>query len=274
TSGLELGSVSMATYAFREREMILDVFQAVTGLRMNPGYFRPGGLSMDLPAEAEGKIRELLRVLPGRFDEYEALLSANPIWVQRNRGIGILSAADAIAYGVTGPPLRASGVDHDLRRKQPYLAYDRFDFEVPMGENGDCYDRYLVRMRELRQSLRIIEQALDGMPSGPVRAQGKLSPPDRDRINVSMEALIHHFKLYTDGPHVPAGEVYVPVESPRGELGYYVASDGRGRPWRVRIRPPSLMNLQAMPLMCPGHLLADLIAILASVDPVMGDVDR
>lgn len=274
TSGLELGAMSVATYAFREREMILDVFQAVTGLRMNHAYVRPGGVAMDLPPMAEPMIRELIKLLPSRFDEYEALLTENPIWVQRNKGIGVLSADDAIALGVTGPSLRASGVSHDLRRGQPYLPYDKFDFEIPLGSNGDCFDRYTVRMAEMRESVRIVEQALDGMPSGPVKAKGKMSPPPRDRINVSMEALIHHFKLWTDGPHVPEGEVYAAVESPRGELGFFVASDGSGRPWRVRIRPPSMINLQALPFLAPGHLLADLVAILASLDPVMGDVDR
>ncbi|HVL80903.1 MAG TPA: NADH-quinone oxidoreductase subunit D, partial [Actinomycetota bacterium] len=274
TSGLELGALSMATYAFREREILLDIFQAITGTRMNHGYIRPGGLAQDLPVGADEMIRRAVTEIPARIDEYEELLTGNPIWVSRNKGIGVLEPDVAIALGVTGPMLRASGVPHDLRVAAGYLPYDRFDFDVPVGQAGDSFDRYAVRMAEMRQSLRIVEQALAGLPSGPVRAKGKLMPPPRDRINVSMEALIHHFKLYTDGPHVPEGEAYVAVESPRGELGYYVASDGRGRPWRVRIRPPSLMNLQALPRLCTGHLLADVIAVLASVDPVMGDVDR
>jgi NADH-quinone oxidoreductase subunit D len=274
TSGLELGAVSLATYAFREREMILDVFEAVTGYRMNHAYFRPGGVSMDLPANADSLVREVLRVFPRRIDEYEDLVSANPIWVQRNRGIGVLGKDLAIALGVTGPMLRASGVAHDLRKAQPYLVYSEMEFEVPSYSNGDCYDRYQIRIDEMRESLRIVEQALDGIPEGPYREQGKLSPPPRDRIQVSMEALIHHFKLYTEGPHVPEGEAYVAVESPRGELGYYVASDGKGRPWRVRIRPPSFVNLQALAHIAPGHLVADIIAILASIDPLIGDVDR
>lgn len=274
TSGLELGAVSIATYAFRERELILDIYQTITGLRMNHAYFRPGGVSMDLPAEAAPMIRDFLRIFPSRLDEYEGLLSGNPIWVGRNKGIGVLDPNDAMALGVTGPALRATGVAHDLRKRRGTMPYHLFDFEIPTGTNGDCFDRYKVRMDEMRESLKIVEQALDGLPSGPVRAVGKLSPPSRDRIGVSMEALIHHFKTYTDGPHIPEGEVYVPVESPRGELGYFVRSDGTGRPWRVRIRPPSLVNLQALAHISKGHLLADLIAILASLDPVMGDVDR
>lgn len=274
TGGLELGALSMATYAFREREMLLDLYQSITGLRMNHAYIRPGGVNMDLRPDHEQLIRKLVPVLFERFDEYEDFLSNNPIWVRRNRGIGILEPEDAIRYGVTGPNLRASGVPHDLRKKDNYLPYDRFDFDVPVGSTGDCYDRYLVRMEEMRQSARIVSQAIEGLPSGPFRAEGKLVPPPRNRLPVSMEAVIHHFKLFTEGPHVPAGEAYVGVEGPRGELGVFVASDGRGRPWRVHIRAPSFVNLQILPVLAPGHLLADLIAILASLDPVMGDVDR
>jgi len=275
TSGLELGALSMATYAFREREQILDLYQTITGLRMNHAYIRPGGVALDLNPEHEDMIKRYIPVLRGRFREYENFLSANPIWVRRNRGVGVLDAKEAIRYGVTGPNLRASGVAHDLRKDENYhLPYGRFSFDVPTGEVGDCYDRYLVRMAELHESLRIIEQAISGLPSGPFRAEGKLVPPSRDRLPVSMEAVIHHFKLFTDGPHVPAGEVYVGVEGPRGELGFFVASDGRGRPWRVHIRAPSFANLRILPEISKGHLLADLIAILASLDPVMGDVDR
>jgi NADH-quinone oxidoreductase subunit D len=266
--------MSMATYAFREREQILDLYQAITGVRMNHGYFRPGGLALDLRPDHEQQIRELVGVLRTRFLEYEEFLSSNPIWVRRNKGIGVLKREDALALGVTGPILRASGVAHDLRKVSDYLPYDKFDFDIPVGDTGDCYDRYLVRIRELFESLKIVEQAIDGLPSGDFRTAGKLVPPPRNRLPVSMEAVIHHFKLYTDGPHVPAGEVYVAVESPRGELGYFVASDGRGRPWRCHIRGPSFTNLQVAPLVAPGYLLADLIAILASLDPVMGDVDR
>ncbi len=275
TGGLELGAMSMATFAFREREMILDVYQAITGLRMNHAYIRPGGVSMDFRPEHYDMIRDLVDLLPKRFDEYEELLTENPIWVRRNQGVGVLRAEDAIALGVTGPNLRGSGVALDLRKTAGYhLPYGKFDFDVPVGSNGDCYDRYRVRMAEMRQSVTIVEQALEGLPSGPFRAEGKLVPPPRNRLPVSMEAVIHHFKLYTEGPHVPSGEVYIGVEGPRGEIGLFVASDGRGRPWRMHIRGPSFVNLQVVSRLAPGHLLADLIAILASLDPVMGDVDR
>jgi NADH-quinone oxidoreductase subunit D len=274
TGGLELGALSMATFAFREREQILDLYQSVTGLRMNHAYIRPGGVNMDFRPEHHGMIRELVALLQQRFDEYEQFLTHNPIWIRRNQGVGILKAEDAIALGVTGPNLRASGVGRDLRRLSAYLPYDKFDFDVPIGQNGDCYDRYLVRMAEMRESVKIVEQAIEGLPEGPFRAEGKFVPPPRNRLPVSMEAVIHHFKLFTEGPHVPSGEVYVAIESPRGELGMFVASDGRGRPWRVHIRGPSFVNLQVVSRLAPGHLLADLIAILASLDPVMGDVDR
>jgi NADH-quinone oxidoreductase subunit D len=275
TSGLELGALSMATYAFREREMILDLYQAITGLRMNHAYIRPGGVNMDFRPEHEDLIKRFVPILRSRFEEYNEFLTNNPIWVRRNRDIGVLSLEKAIAFGVTGPNLRASGLEHDLRKDVGYhLPYDRFSFDVPIGDNGDCYDRYLVRMAELRESLRIIEQAIAGLPGGPFRAEGKLTPPPRNRLPVSMEAVIHHFKLFTDGPHVPAGEAYVAVEGPRGELGFFVVSDGHGRPWRVHIRAPSFANLRIVPEISKGHLLADLIAILASIDPVMGDVDR
>ncbi len=274
TGGLELGAMSMATYAFREREQILDLYQAITGTRMNHAYFRPGGIALDIRPDHEQQIRDLIKVLSARFVEYEEFLASNPIWVQRNKGIGILKPEDAIHLGVTGPALRASGIAHDLRKVSDYLPYDKFEFDIPTGDVGDCYDRFLVRMAEMHESLKIIQQAIDTMPTGDFRASGKLVPPPRNRLPVSMEAVIHHFKLFTDGPHVPAGEVYVAVESPRGELGYFVASDGRGRPWRCHIRGPSFTNLQIAPLVAPGYLLADLIAILASIDPVMGDVDR
>ena len=275
TGGMELGALSMATFAFREREAILDLYQAVTGVRMNHAYFRPGGVSMDLRPEHMDMAYALCDLLPKRFAEYERFLSSNPIWIRRNKGIGIITPEDAFAYGITGPNLRAAGVPHDLRKApKPYLPYDQVSFDVPVGETGDCYDRYLVRMAELHESAKICKQALDKMPDGEFRTAGKLSPPPRNRLPVSMEAVIHHFKLFTDGPHVPAGEVYGAVESPRGELGYFVASDGRGRPWRLHIRGPSFVNLQIVPKIAKGHLLADLIAILATLDPVMGDVDR
>jgi NADH-quinone oxidoreductase subunit D len=274
TGGMELGALSMATFAFREREAILDFYQAVTGLRMNHAYIRPGGVSMDLRPEHVEMARGLLEILPKRFDEYNQFLTNNPIWIRRNRGVGVITQQDAIRYGVTGPNLRATGVGHDLRKAAPYLPYDQVSFDVPVGSNGDCYDRYLVRIQELYESAKIAKQALDRLPDGEFREAGKLTPPPRNRLPVSMEAVIHHFKLFTDGPHVPAGEVYVAVESPRGELAMFVVSDGRGRPWRLHIRGPSFVNLQILPLIAKNHLLADLIAIIATIDPLMGDVDR
>jgi NADH-quinone oxidoreductase subunit D len=293
TSSLELGAVSVMLYGFREREVILDIFEAATGLRMNHAYFRIGGVIMDLPAGGPRQIRALLRELPARIDEYETLLNENPIWLERNVGVGKLSAEDALALGVTGPMLRAAGVDVDLRRDEPYCGYETYDFDVPVRTEADAYARYRIRLDEMRQSLRIVEQALDRWESSPesvmiddpkVGWQVKLSVgPDgigndpeylRHIMEESMEALIHHFKMVTQGVRVPAGEVYQAVESPRGELGYYVVSDGEHRPYRVRIRDPSFVNLQATPMMVEGGLVADAIAAIASIDPVMGGVDR
>jgi len=293
TGGLELGAVSMALYGFREREIILDVFEAITGLRMNHAYIRIGGVLMDLPDEGPRKIRDLLRVIPRRIDEYETILDENPIWRERNEGIGVLSAEQALAFGVTGPLLRASGVAADLRKDMPYCGYETFEFDVPVRTEGDAYARYLIRIAEMRESLRIAEQAidrLDGTP-GPVMVDDpkvgwppKLSVgPDgigndpaylRHIMEESMEALIHHFKMVTQGAQVPAGEVFSAVESPRGELGYLLVSDGGNRPYRVKIRDPSFVNLQALPTAVEGYLIADLIAAIASFDPVMGGVDR
>jgi NADH-quinone oxidoreductase subunit D len=293
TGALELGAVSMALYGFREREIILDVFEAVTGLRMNHAYIRIGGVLMDLPDEGPPKIRELLRVLPRRIDEYETLLDDNPIWRERNEGIGVLSADQALSFGVTGPILRASGVGADLRKDMPYGGYETFDFDVPVRTQGDAYARYLVRMAEMRESLRIVQQAMDRLDEtpGPVMVEDpKVGYPPRLSVGPdgigndpgylrhimeeSMEALIHHFKMVTQGVQVPAGEVYSAVESPRGELGFFLQSDGGSRPYRVKIRDPSFANLQALPTAIEGYLIADLIAANASFDPVMGGVDR
>jgi NADH-quinone oxidoreductase subunit D len=293
TCGLELGAVSVMLYGFRERELILDLFETVTGLRMNHAYIRPGGVVMDLPEEAPRKIRELLAVLPRRIDEYETLLDDNPIWRERNEGVGVLSAEDALALGVTGPVLRAAGVPADLRKDMPYGGYETYDFDVPVRSEADAYARYRVRIEEMRESLKIAEQAfrrLDDVP-GPVMVEDpkvgwppKLSVgPDgigndpeylRHIMEESMEALIHHFKMVTQGVQVPAGEVYSAVESPRGELGFHIVSNGEHRPYRVKIRDPSFVNLQALPAMIEGYLIADSIAANASVDPVMGGVDR
>ena len=292
TSGMELGAVSVMLYGFRERELILDIFEMATGLRMNHAYLRIGGVVMDLPPGAEEEIRAFCAMLPGRIREYERLLSRNPIWLERNVGVGVLSAEDAIALGVTGPTLRAAGVPKDVRRDEPYSGYETYDFEVVTREAADCYARYEIRIEEMRQSLRIVEQCLDRLREpGPVMVEDpKVAWPARLEVGPdgignspayvrhimeeSMEALIHHFKMVTEGVRVPAGEVYQPVESPRGELGMYVVSDGEHRPYRVRIRDPSFVNLQAVPRMVEGGLVADVIAVIASVDPVMGGVDR
>jgi NADH-quinone oxidoreductase subunit D len=291
TGGLELGALSMMLYCFRERERILDLFELVSGLRMNHAYVRPGGLVQDLPDEAPAKINEFLDDFPRKVDDYEALLSENPIWLERNTGIGILSSADAIALGVTGPMLRAAGVGLDLRKAAPYCGYEQYDFEVPVETEADCAARYRLRVREMRESVKIARQALDKLPKGLVMvsdpkvawpAQLKLGPDGqgnsleyvRKIMGESMEALIHHFKLVTDGFKVPVGEVYVTVESPRGELGVHAVSTGGTKPWRVHMRDPSFANLQAASHLVEGGLLADVIASIASLDPVMGGVDR
>ncbi|MGH2579639.1 MAG: NADH-quinone oxidoreductase subunit D [Actinomycetota bacterium] len=292
TSGLELGAVSVMLYGFREREMLLDIFEIATGLRMNHAYFRIGGVVMDIPPEGERKTREFLELMPGRIGEYEDLLAENPIWIERNRGVAVLPAADALALGVTGPVLRSAGVARDVRRDEPYSGYETYDFDVVTRDGADCFARFEVRIEEMKQSLRIIGQCLDRLDHpGPVMvedpkvrwpAQLEVGPDGignseayvKHIMEESMEALIHHFKMVTDGVAVPPGEVHVPVESPRGELGYSVVSDGGHRPYRVRIRDPSFANLQAVPSMVVGGLVADVIAAIASLDPVMGGVDR
>ena len=291
TTGLELGAISIMLYGFRERELLMAIFEAITGLRMNYAYHRIGGLSMDLPDGAVGKIRDFLRIMPGRIDEYEELLTGNPIWRQRTVGIGYLSKEDLLALGVTGPMLRAAGVAWDLRKTMPYAGYEQYEFDVPTRTESDAFARYQVRVEEMRQSLRIIRQCLDRLEPGPVMvedrkvrwpAQLSVGPDGignseayvRHIMEESMEALINHFKIVTQGYQVPAGEVYTPVESPRGELGYYVVSDGGARPYRVRVRDPSFVNLQTVPAMVEGQLVADTVACIASVDPVMGDADR
>ncbi len=293
TGGLELGAVSVMLYGMREREVILDIFEAVTGLRMNHAYIRIGGVVMDLPEDGPQKIRSFLDVMPRRIDEYETLLNDNPIWRERNVGIGVLSAEQCLSLGVTGPVLRASGVDADLRKDMPYADYETYDFDVPVRTEGDAYARYRVRMDEMRESLKIVRQALERLEDtpGPVMIedpkvgwQAKLSVgPDgigndpeylRVIMEESMEALIHHFKMVTQGVRVPAGEVFSAVESPRGELGFTIISNGEHRPYRVHIRDPSFVNLQSLPTMIEGYLVADSIASNASLDPVMGGVDR
>jgi NADH-quinone oxidoreductase subunit D len=275
TFGLDLAAMSVFLYCFRERELILDIFELVSGQRMMTTYIRPGGLWRDVPVEFEAAVRDFLKIFPKRIDEYEALLSKNPLLQDRVVGIGKLSAQDALTYGVTGPMLRASGVDWDLRKARPYMGYDQYEFKVPTRTEGDTYARYVVRIEELRQSLKIIEQALNKLPMGPVNSDNrKFVPPPRSEIGTSMEALIHHFKLWTEGFPGPKGAIYNAVESPRGELGVYLEGDGGPKPYRVHLRTPSFNNLSVVSLITKGHLVADLIAILASIDIVLGDIDR
>jgi NADH-quinone oxidoreductase subunit D len=275
TNGMDIGAISMMIYGFREREQILAFFEKTTGLRMNHNFIRPGGVAADLPPGWKDDVVDILDELPRRIQQYDDLLENNPIWLSRTKGVGVISAEEAIAYGITGPPLRAAGVDWDLRKAFPYSGIEQYEFDVPVGENGDVYDRYRVRVDEIHQSLRIVEQVMDSMPKGDYRVDDrKVTPPPRARIDESMEALIHHFKLFTEGYKVPAGETYVAVESPRGELGCYLVSDGQARPYRMHTRAPSFANLQALPIAMADSLMADTVATIASMDPVMGDVDR
>ena len=275
TNGADVGAIGMLVYGWRERELVLAFFEKVTGLRMNHNYIRPGGVAAELPDGWRDDVLAICETIPQRISEYDAILTGQPLFQQRQQGVGALSADQAIALGVTGPLLRASGVPWDLRREEPYLAYDDVDFDVIVGTYGDCWDRYAVRLNEVRESIHIVRQILDQMPAGDYRIQDKkLTPPPRSRIDESMEALIHHFKLFTEGFKVPAGETYVAVESPRGELGCYMVSDGSNKPYRMHIRAPSFVNLQAMPPMLRGALIADAVAIISTVDPVLGDVDR
>jgi NADH-quinone oxidoreductase subunit D len=278
TSALELGAISMFWYCFRERDLILDLFELVCGTRMHTRYFQAGGLAEDIPPGFFPECRRFCEWMPNAIDDYEALVDRNQIWLERTVGIGLLSADDAIALGQSGPVLRASGVDWDLRRAQPYLAYGDVDFDVPVYEHGDVYDRYRVHMDEMRQSNRIVAQCLDrletmeGLPW--IADDRKVVLPPREELHTSMESLIHHFKIVTEGYRVPEGEVYVTIESPRGELGCYVVSDGGPKPWRVRFRAPSFVATAAAPTLARGALVADFIAIIGSLDTVMGEVDR
>ena len=291
TSGMELGAVSAMIYGFRERETILDVFEFVTGLRMNHAYIRPGGVSVDVPEDFAQRVRHVLEEIPRRIDEFEDLLSNNPIWLERNKGVGVLSAEQCLDLGVTGPILRSAGVAHDLRKVAPYCGIEQYDFDVPTTDTADAFGRYLIRLAEVRESVRIVEQALDALPAGPVMIEDKkiawpaqlgLGPDGLGNtkeyiskiMGQSMEALIHHFKLVTEGFVVPEGQVYVPIESPRGELGYHVTSNGTNKPYRVRVRDPSYIHIGALPQATEGLLVADVIAAVASLDPVMGGVDR
>jgi NADH-quinone oxidoreductase subunit D len=275
TAALELGAISMFWYCFRERDAVLDLFELVTGARMHTRYFQAGGLAEDIPTGFHDECRAFADTMQKRVDEYEDVLSGQAIWLERTKGIGLLSAPDAIALGQSGPVLRASGVDWDLRKVQPYLAYDQVDFDVPVYHGGDVFDRYKVRMDEMRESTRIVQQALDGMPEGPwIVDDRKIVLPPRSELHTSMESLIHHFKLVTEGYRVPEGEVYVTIESPRGELGCYLVSDGGSKPWRVKFRAPSFVALEATATCMSNALVADLIAAVGSLDTIMGEVDR
>ena len=275
TNGMDVGSTTMMIFGFREREMVLAFFEKTTGLRMNHNFIRPGGTAADLPDGWEDDVELICDTVEKRLDSYDELLTGQPIFRQRMEGVGPITAAEAKALGVTGPMLRSTGVPWDLRRTMPYLAYDQVEFNVIIGTYGDNFDRYAIRLNEIRESIGIVRQSLDLMPMGDYRVQDKkVTPPPRARIDESMEALIHHFKLFTEGYKVPDGEVYVAIESPRGELGCYIVSDGSAKPYRMHIRAPSFVNLQALPVMMRGGLVADAVATISSVDPVMGEVDR
>jgi NADH-quinone oxidoreductase subunit D len=275
TNGMDLGAVSMMLYGWREREVVLRFFQKVTGLRMNHNYIRPGGVAADLPAGWRDDVMSILDMLPDRLGEYDVLMTNQPIWRERLQGVGVITQAEAIALGATGPILRSTGLAWDLRRDMPYMHYDQLEFDVIVGSYGDAFDRYAIRLNEIRESMRIVRQILDRVPRGDFRIQDKkVTPPPRARIDESMEALIHHFKIFTEGFKVPEGEVYVAIESPRGEVGCYIASDGSPTPYRMHVRAPSFVNVQALPHMMRGGLVADAVAVISSVDPVLGEVDR
>jgi NADH-quinone oxidoreductase subunit D len=275
THALDMGAMTVFLYCFREREDILRLFEAVSGQRMMTSYFRVGGVALEPPLDFFDRVRKFGGRFPSKVDEYEGLLTENPIWVMRTKGVAKLSAEDAIAIGASGPTLRGSGVDFDLRRDMPYSGYDNFKFRVPVGKDGDVFARYMCRIAELRESISIVKQALDGMPSGPIKANApKVVLPDREKMKTEMEALIYHFKIITEGFAVPEGEVYQAVESPRGEMGYYIVSDGSAKPYRVHMRSACLANMQALPKMCEGHLLADVVAAIGSIDIVLGEIDR
>ena len=275
THAMDLGAMTVFLYCFREREDILRFFEMVSGQRMMTSYFRIGGLALEPPIGFFEKVKKFADRFPGNVDEYEGLLTGNPIFLMRTKGIAHISAEDAIALGACGPTLRGSGIDIDLRRDAPYTGYENFSFKVPVKTEGDVFARYICRVQELRESIGIVQQALAGMPEGPIKADApKVVLPDREKMKTQMEALIYHFKIITEGFTVPPGEVYQAVESPRGEMGYYVVSDGTAKPYRVHMRGPSYANLQTLGKMCEGHLIADVIAAVGSIDVVLGDIDR
>ena len=275
THALDVGAMTPFLWMFEDREVLMEFYEAVSGARLHAAYIRPGGVHQDMPAGLDERIRAFRDPFTKRLDEIEALLTDNRIWKQRTVDIGVVTAEQAIDWGFSGPMLRGSGVAWDLRKAQPYDVYDRMDFDIPVGKNGDCYDRYLVRVEEMRQSLRIMDQCLDEMPDGPIKtADRKIAPPPRAEMKRSMEALIHHFKLYTEGYHVPAGETYTAVEAPKGEFGVYIIADGGNQPYRCKIRAPSFAHLQGLDLMSRGHMLADVVTIIGSLDIVFGEIDR
>lgn len=275
THALDIGAMTVFLYCWREREMILDLNEEISGVRMMTSYIRVGGVMKDATSEWLGKARKFVDYFPAKIDEYERLLTNNPIWLDRTRGVGAMTREEAVNWSLSGPALRASGVDFDFRKKRPYSGYENFEFDVPVGGNGDVYDRYLIRVEELRQSRRIVAQALDKLPGGPYKTRdNKISLPDRDSLRTSMEALIHHFKLTSEGVVVPGGETYVPTEGPRGEVGFYIVGDGTGVPYRVKLRAPSFMAIPGMCEMMQGSFIADVVAIIGSIDIVMGEVDR
>ena len=275
THAIDMGAMSVLLYCFREREEILKIFEFVSGQRMMTSYFRIGGLAVEPPLGWEKRVEKFIWIFPAKLDEYEALLTHNPIWLKRTQGVGIFSSEDCLAWAVSGPILRASGIAWDLRKARPYSGYEKFDFEIPTRTEGDVYARYQVRMAEMRESLKIVRQALEGMPEGPVKADApKFVLPDREKMKTQMEALIYHFKIITEGFHPPVGEAYQAIESPRGELGFYVVSDGSPKPFRVHMRAPSFANLQVLPKMIEGSLLSDAVACIGSIDIVLGEIDR
>jgi NADH-quinone oxidoreductase subunit D len=275
THALDIGAMTVFFFAFREREKILDLNEMISGVRMMPSWIVPGGLRGDAPEGWFERCKEFIDEFPRRIDEYETLVDQNPIWRERTQGIGILTPEQCFDLGVSGPSLRGSNIPYDVRKSQPYSSIDHFQFEVPLGQYGDVYDRYRVRMAEMRQSREIVKQALERMPDGPINVDDrKVTPPPRYELDSSMEAVIHHFKLWTEGFTPPAGEVYVPIESPKGEMGFYMVSNGSQYPWRAHQRPPSFMNLQALSAMSEGRLIADVVAIIGSIDIVLGEIDR
>lgn len=272
---MDLGATSVFLYAMREREIILDMFEMVSGQRMMGSYMRPGGVWRDFTEDFYPALRNFLKIMPRKVNDYEAILDENPIFKQRTKHIGMIPLEEGIRWGVSGPSLRASGINYDIRKAQPYSSYDHFDFEIPVGTNGDIYDRYMVRIREMRESVKIIQQGLDRLPSGPFRSQNrKFVPPPREELGTSMEAVIHHFKLWTEGFKAPVGEVYARVESPRGELGVLLVGDGSAKPYRIHFRTPSFVNMQTLMAFTKGYKIADLVGIIGSVDVMLGDCDR